>query len=170
MDVKNAFLNGYLNEEAYVEQPKGFQDPHFPDHVFKLRKALYGLKQAPRAWYERLTTFLLEHGFQWGTVDKTLFIKQDKKNIVIAQVYVDDIIFGSTLEILSDKFAQKMASEFEMSMIGELSFFLGLQIKQTSSGIFISQPKYARELLKKIWHVIVEKCKDSHKHNCQNQS
>ena len=75
MDVKSAFLNSFLNEEVYVEQPKGFQDPHFPNHAFKLQKALYGLKQEPRAWYERLTVFLIEHGFQRGSVDKTLFIQ-----------------------------------------------------------------------------------------------
>ena len=84
MDVKSAFLNGFLNEEVHVEQLKGFIDPHFPNYVFKLQKALYGLKQAPRAWYERLTVFLVEHGFQRGSVDKTLFIQQDKQNILIA--------------------------------------------------------------------------------------
>ena len=93
--------------------------------------------------------FLIELGFQRGRVAKTLFIEQDKKNILIAQVYIDDIVFSSTSEFLSNKFAKKMASEFEMSMVGELSFFLGLQIKQTAFGIFVSQPKYARELLKK---------------------
>ena len=139
----------FLNEEVYFEQPKGFIDPHFPNHVFKLQKALYGLKQAPRAWYERLTVFLVQYGFQRGTVDKTLFIQQDKQNILIAQVYVAEIVFGLTSESLSDKFAKKMCSEFEISMVGELTFFLGLQIKQTAFGIFVSQPKYAQELPKK---------------------
>ena len=91
MDVKSAFLNGVLNEEVYVEQPKGFEDPHFPNHVYKLKKALYGLKQAPRAWYERLTTFFVEKGYKRGGVDKTLFIKSFKSGITIAQIYVDDI-------------------------------------------------------------------------------
>ena len=84
MDVKSAFLNRYLKEEVYVEQSKGFQNPHYPDHVFKLNKALYGLKQAPRVWYEKLTTFSLENAFKRGSVDKTLFIKREKKDILIA--------------------------------------------------------------------------------------
>ena len=77
MDVKSAFLNGYLNKEVYVEQPKGFVDPNYPEHVYKLRKALYGLKQAPRAWYERLTEFLIHHGYHKAGIDKTLFVKND---------------------------------------------------------------------------------------------
>ena len=84
MDMKSAFLNGFLNEEVFVEQPKGFQDPHFPDHVFRLKKALYGLKQASRAWYDRLTTYLLDHGFKQGQADRTLFVKRDKKSLLVA--------------------------------------------------------------------------------------
>ena len=87
MDMKSAFLNGFLNEEVFVEQPKGFQDPHFPDHVLRLKKALYGLKQAPRAWYDRLTTYLLDHGFKRGQVGRTLFVKRDEKSLLVAQVY-----------------------------------------------------------------------------------
>ena len=102
MNVKSAFLNDILHEEAYVEQPKGFEDPKHPDHVYKLKKALYGLKQAPRAWYERLTTFLLEFGLTRGGADKTLFIKKEFKNIFIAQIYVDDIVFGSCLHSRSE--------------------------------------------------------------------
>jgi len=93
MDVKSAFLNGILQEEVYVEQPKGFQDPHHPHHVYKLKKTLYGLKQAPRAWYERLTTYLLAKGFTRGQADRTLFIRQQGTHKLIAQIYVDDIIF-----------------------------------------------------------------------------
>ena len=149
MDVKSAFLNGILNEEVYVEQPKGFEDPYYPHHVFKLKKALYGLKQAPRAWYERLTQFLLDKGYQRGGVDKTLFIKRMKADIVIAQIYVDDIVFGSTSKRMTDEFVECMKNEFEMSMVGELNYFLGLQVKQCKEGIFISQSKYARNLVKR---------------------
>ncbi|KAK8674769.1 hypothetical protein V6N13_032872 [Hibiscus sabdariffa] len=149
MDVKSAFLNGFINEEVYVEQPPGFEDPKFPNHVFKLSKALYGLKQAPRAWYERLSNFLVEKGFNKGNVDTTLFIKNDGKDILVVQIYVDDIIFGSTNELLCQDFAKLMQGEFEMSMMGELSFFLGLQIKQSKDGIFINQAKYIKEKLKK---------------------
>ncbi|KAM1568800.1 hypothetical protein ACFX10_033989 [Malus domestica] len=100
MDVKTAFLYGYLNEEVYVEQPKGFEDPHKPNGVYKLIKALCGLKQAPRAWYDRLSSHLLTHGYTCGSVDNTLFLKNVKAHVVIAQVYVDDIIVGSTSDLL----------------------------------------------------------------------
>ncbi|KAG9457652.1 hypothetical protein H6P81_002160 [Aristolochia fimbriata] len=149
MDVKSAFLNGYLAEEVYVEQPKGFVDPHHPDHVFHLTKALYGLKQAPRAWYDRLTTFLCSKGFVRGSVYKTLFIKKDGTVLTIAQVYVDDIVFGSTDISTQKQFVRLMQEEFEMSLVGELSYFLGFQIKQKNEGIFVSQEKYARNLAKK---------------------
>ena len=84
MDVKCAFLNGYLSEEVFVEQPKGFEDPHFPNHVLRLKKALYGLKQAPRAWYDRLTHYLLEGGFKRGYADRTLFVKNDENYLIVA--------------------------------------------------------------------------------------
>ena len=129
MDVKSTFLNGILNEEVYVEQPKGFEDLHYLHHVFKLKKALYGLKQAPQAWYERLINFLIEKGYERGGVDKTLFIKKDKYGIIIAQIYVDDIVFGSTSMSMLDVFVNQMKNEFEMSMVGELTYFLGLQVK-----------------------------------------
>jgi hypothetical protein len=96
MDVKNAFLNGYINEEVYVEQPSSFEDEKKPNHVYKLKKALYGLKQAPRAWYERLRDFLLFKGFIMGKVDTTLFTKNFGKDLFVLQIYIDDIIFGST--------------------------------------------------------------------------
>jgi len=149
MDVKSAFLNGIIQEEVYVEQPKGFQDPHHPHHVYKLKKALYGLKQAPRAWYERLTTYLLTKGFTRRQADRTLFIRNQGTHKLIAQIYVDDIIFGATLDSLAHEFAEEMKQEFEMSMIGELNYFLGLQVKQTIEGIFISQSKYAKDLVKR---------------------
>jgi hypothetical protein len=143
MDVKSAFLNGVLQEEVYVEQPKGFQDPHHPHHVYKLKKALYGLKQAPRAWYERLTTYLLAKGFTRGQANRTLFIRQQGTHKLIAQIYVDDIIFGATLDSLAHEFSEEMKQEFEMN------YFLGLEVKQTVEGIFISQSKYARDLVKR---------------------
>jgi hypothetical protein len=139
MDVKSAFLNGFINELLYVEQPPRFKDPRYPNHVYRLSKALYGLKQAPRAWYERLRDFLIEKGFTIGKVDTTLFAKKFNGEIFICQVYVDDIIFGSTNEEYCKEFGELMSKEFEMSMIGELTFFLGFQVKQMREGIFISQ-------------------------------
>ncbi|KAG2404657.1 Retrovirus-related Pol polyprotein from transposon RE1 Retro element 1 [Vigna angularis] len=158
MDVKSAFLNGFIKEEVYVSQPPGFEDFKYPNHVYKLKKALYGLKQAHRSWYERLSTFLIENDFSRGKVDSTLFIKKVGKHILIVQVYVDDIIFGSTNDSLCEGFAQIMQGEFEMSMIGELTFFLGLQIKQTDGGTFVSQTKYCREVLKKFG---MDTCKEA---------
>jgi len=149
MDVKSAFLNGYLKEEVFVKQPPGFESTEFPDHVFKLDKALYGLKQAPRAWYERLSLFLMENNFKRGKIDSSLFLKFKGEHLLIVQIYVDDIIFGATNENLCDEFSKLMCSEFEMSMMGELNFFLGLQIKQSPNGIMIHQQKYILELLKK---------------------
>ena len=149
MDVKSAFLNGKLDEEVYVEQPPSFVDPKFPNHVYKLDKALYGLKQEPRAWYETLSKFLLENGFTRGTIDKTLFFRKIKGDFLLVQVYVDDIIFGSTNEKLCAKFSKLMQSKYQMSMMGELNYFLGLQVKQTKTGIFINQSKYIKDLLKR---------------------
>ncbi|GKB36639.1 putative ribonuclease H-like domain-containing protein, partial [Tanacetum coccineum] len=200
MDVKSAFLYGKIEEEVYVYQPPGFEDPHFLDKVYKVDKALYGLHQAPRAWYETLSTYLLDNGFHKGQIDKTLFIKRHKDDVLLVQVkqksdgifisqdkyvteilkkfdfalvktestpietnkalvkdeeaedvdvYVDDIIFGSTKKQMSNEFETLMHDKFQMSSMGELSFFLGLQIKQKSDGIFISQDKYVAEILKK---------------------
>jgi len=149
MDVKSAFLNDFIQEEVYIAQPFGFENLDKPNHVFKLKKALYGLKQAPRAWYERLSKFLLEKDFSRGKVDTTLFIKRKFNNILLVQIYVDDIIFGSTNGSLCKEFSHDMQSEFEMSMMGELNFFLGLQIKQTKNGIFFNQSKYYKELVHK---------------------
>ncbi|CAJ2642238.1 unnamed protein product [Trifolium pratense] len=149
MDVKSAFLNGFISEEVYVKQPPGFEDVSNPEHVFKLKKSLYGLKQAPRAWYDRLSNFLLEKGFEKGKVDCTLFRKTTKEDILIIQIYVDDIIFGSTNASLCKNFSKIMQDEFEMSMMGELKFFLGIQINQKKEGTYVHQSKYTKELLKK---------------------
>jgi hypothetical protein len=129
MDVKSAFLNGYINEEVYIEQPPGFKDYKKPNHVYKLKKTLYDLKQAPRAWYERLREFLFSKRFIIEKVDTTLFSKKIAKDLFVLQIYVDDIIFGSTNQDYCGKFGKMMANKFEMSMIGELSYFLGLPIK-----------------------------------------
>jgi hypothetical protein len=143
------FLAGDLSEEVYMEQPEGFNLSDNPDLVCKLKKALYGLKQAPRAWYHRLDTYLKDKGFKRGTTDNNLYIKIEDNELLIILVYVDDIIFGCNKDSLVQWFSSAMESEFEMSMIGELSFFLGLQITQRSNGIFISQGKYLREMLKR---------------------
>ena len=149
MDVKIAFLNGLLKEDVYMAQPKGFIDPHFPDHVLYLKKTLYGLKQAPRAWYDRLTQYLVSHGFTRGKTNQTFFIRKEDGELIFVQVYVDDIMFRSTKNELAHGFSKLMQAEFEMSMIRELTHFLMLQIRQQDSGIFLSQSKYAKNLVKK---------------------
>nr|GEY20128.1 retrovirus-related Pol polyprotein from transposon TNT 1-94 [Tanacetum cinerariifolium] len=149
MDVKTAFLHSPLKEEVYVNQPDGFVDPDHPDKVYQLKKALYGLKQAQRAWYDELSKFLLSKGFTKGSIDPTLFITKHRGDILLVQIYVDDIIFGSTNLNLSKQFEKLLHSKFEMSMMGKLKFFLGIKIHQSPHGIFINQAKYAQEILKK---------------------
>ncbi|GJS68396.1 retrovirus-related pol polyprotein from transposon TNT 1-94 [Tanacetum coccineum] len=149
MDVKSVFLNGKVNEEVYVKQPPGFESSEFPDYVCKLDKALYGMKQAPRAWYETLSTSLIQNNFVNGRRDNTLFIYRSKEEVLLVQVYVDDIIFGSTSYKLCKQFEKLMTKKFHMSMMRELTYFLGLQIKQDDKGISICQEQYARNLLKK---------------------
>jgi hypothetical protein len=149
MDVKSAFLNGPIKEEVYFEQPPGFEDSEYPSHVYKLSKALYGLKQAPIAWYECLRDFLTTNGFKVGKANHTLFTKTIAKDLFICQIYVDDIIFGSTNKSSCEEFSRIMIQKFEMSMIGELKYFLGFQIKQLEEDTFICQTKYIQDILKK---------------------
>ena len=157
-DVKSSFLNGLINEEVYVEQPSGFEDHQHPNHVYKLKKALYGFKQPPRQWYERLNNSLLSNGYERRMIDKTLFIKKSNSEIILVQIYVDDIIFCATKDNLCEEFVAAMQGEFEMSMMGELSFFLGLQVKKSKDGIFLCQSKYCKEILKKFE---MESCKEA---------
>nr|GEX84607.1 hypothetical protein [Tanacetum cinerariifolium] len=149
MDMKMAFRNGPLKEEVYVAQPDGFVDPDHPEKVYRLRKALYGLKQAPRAWYDELSKFLILKGFTDGTIDPTLFTIRYRDDILLVQIYVDDIIFGSTNRKYTKRFEKLMHSRFEMSLMGEMKFLLGLQIHQSPHGIFINQAKYALEIFHK---------------------
>nr|GEW44424.1 hypothetical protein [Tanacetum cinerariifolium] len=147
MDVKTTFLYGPLKEEVYVNQTDSFVDPYHPGKVYRLKKALYGLKQASRAWYDELSNFLVSKGFSKGSIDPTLFITKHGEDILLVQIYVDDIIFSFTNPKLSKQFEKLMHSKFEMSMMGELKFFLGIQIHQSLYGILINQAKYAQEIL-----------------------
>nr|GEV50153.1 retrovirus-related Pol polyprotein from transposon TNT 1-94 [Tanacetum cinerariifolium] len=148
-EVKTTFLNGNLKEEVYVSQSDGFVDQDNPNHVYKLKKALYGLKQALRAWYDMLSSFLISQDFSKGSVDLTLFIPRNGNDLLLVQIYVDDIIFAASTFELCDLFANMMCSKIKMSMMGRISFFLGLQISQSPRGIFINQSKYVVESLKK---------------------
>ncbi|GJU11404.1 retrovirus-related pol polyprotein from transposon TNT 1-94 [Tanacetum coccineum] len=149
MDVKTDFLDGQLKEEVYVSQPNGFVDPDHPEKVYRFRKALYGLKQASRAWYDELLTFLISKVFTKGTIDPNLFTIRYGEDILLVQIYADDIIFGSTNPKFSKKFEKIVHIRFELSLMGEMKLFLGLQIHQSLRGIFKNQSKYALEILKK---------------------
>ncbi|KAD4385770.1 hypothetical protein E3N88_25939 [Mikania micrantha] len=147
MDVKSAFLHGVINETVYVSQSPGSEDPLHRDQVYKLDKALYGLHQVPRAWYETLSTHFLNNGFRRGVIDCTLFIRGKDGDLLLVQVYVDDIIFDSTNDGTCKEFEKVMKEKFEMSSMGEMKFFLGLQVDQSEAGIFIHQTKYVGDIL-----------------------
>jgi hypothetical protein len=149
MEAKSSFLNGPIKEEVYVEQPPGFEDDRYPDHVYRLTKAHYGLKQAPRAWYEFLRDFLISNAFKVGKVVPALFTKTCNGDLFVCQIYVDGIIFGSTNQKSCEEFSRVMMQKFEMSMMGELNYFLRFQVKQLKEGTFISQMKYTQGLLKR---------------------
>jgi hypothetical protein len=149
IDVKSAFLNAVLEEDVYVRQPLGFESEKYPHRVYKLRKALYVLTQAPRAWYGRFRGFLFERGFEMGKVEQTLFLLRQGRDILIVQVYVDDIVFAGSSNSLFARFAKDMSREFEMSMMGELQFFLGLQIKQSKEGTFVHHANYTKDIVRK---------------------
>nr|GEW59614.1 copia protein [Tanacetum cinerariifolium] len=137
------------SEGIFTDSSYDDEGPKFPNKVYKVVKALYRLHQAPRAWYTTFSTFLEKSRYKRGAVDKTLFIKQDKKDIMLVQVYVDDINFSSTKKSWCNEFEELMKNRFQMSSMRKLTFFLGLQVKQKEDGIFISQDKYVAKILKK---------------------
>ena len=137
MDVKSAFLNRELKEEVYLQQPPGFESQEFPNHYYKLEKAVYGLKQALRAWYETLSEFLVMSGYKRGVIDPTLFRKANGNHLMLDQIYVDDIIFGSTDQGMVNDFAKLMTSKFQMSMNREINFFLGLQVVTSRNQVLL---------------------------------
>lgn len=148
MDVKSAFLNGILEEEVCIEQLDRFSLFEDKDMLCKLHKALYGLKQALRAWYERLHAHLIKIGFQCTKEDSNIYLKTNGDKVLIDEVFLDDIIFGGD-DGLCMAFSEEMKKEFEMSLIGGIKFFIGLQVQQLDDGIFICQSKYVKEVLKK---------------------
>src|SRR5713101_3516185 len=148
MDVKTAFLNGVIEEEVYIEQPQGFEVEDKKTHVCKLNKALYGLKQAPRAWYGRINSFLSSMGFTKNKADPNLYLKVVEDELVILLLYVDDLsLTGNEKQIMEIK--NKLAEEFEMKDLGLMHYFLGLEVWQSSEGIFLNQGKYVVEILKR---------------------
>ena len=149
LDVKSAFLNGFLEEEIYVEQPEGFVAKGEENKALLLKKALYGLKQAPRAWYSRIDNFLLKMGFNKSLSEATLYVKTRDCDKIIVSIYVDDLLVtGSNFELVKE-FKVQMFESFEMTDLGEMAYFLGMEIDQNAGGIFIGQQKYANKVLKK---------------------
>ena len=149
MDVKSAFLNGVLMEEVYVEQPLGYEKKGQEHKVCKLKKALYGLKQAQRAWYSRIDSYLLENGFEKCEGEPTLYIKEKDGKLLIVVLYVDDLIFTGNDDYLVENFKTVMKDEFEMTDMGLLRYFLGIEVEQNEKGIFISQAKYVNQVLER---------------------
>jgi hypothetical protein len=147
-DVKTAFLNGHLQEEVYVVQPPGFEIGGQEEKVYKLQKALYGLKQAPRAWYSRIDKFFIENGYERSLNEPTMYVKQsEKKEILVICIYVDDIIYTGSSQTLIKEFRKHMMEEFNMTDIGSLNYFRGFEVTQKMDGSFLSQKKYAKDLL-----------------------
>jgi hypothetical protein len=150
LDVKSAFLHGELTEAVYVQQPQGFEIKGEEGKVYKLRKALYGLKQAPRAWYSRIENYFLKEGFEKCDFEHTLFIKAGAGGtFLIVSLYVDDLIFTGNCEHMFVKFKESMKNEFDMSDLGKMRYFLGVEVLQCTEGVYISQKKFAAELLEK---------------------
>ncbi|KZV54961.1 hypothetical protein F511_37851 [Dorcoceras hygrometricum] len=150
LDVKSAFLHGDLKEEVFIDQPPGYVQIGFEHQVCKLKKALYGLKQAPRAWYNRIETYFLKEGFRKCPYEYNLFIKlEDGGKMLLVCLYVDDLIYTGNDRSLSEYFKTSMMTEFEMSDLGKMHYFLGLEVAQSTAGIFISQKKYVHDILSK---------------------
>ncbi|KAK4385580.1 Retrovirus-related Pol polyprotein from transposon RE2 [Sesamum angolense] len=156
MDVKSAFLNGYIDEEIYVEQPQGFIAKGSEEKVLRLKKALYGLKQAPRAWYSRIDKYFIDRGFRRSLSEPTLYIKSQGNDTLIISLYVDDLIYTGNNEKMIQDFKENMMKTFEMRDLGIMHFFLGIEINQEKEEIFICQRKYTETLLKKFK---MESCK-----------
>jgi hypothetical protein len=156
LDVQNAFLQGYLDEEVYMQQPPGFEDSTRPKYVCKLDKALYGFKQAPRAWYSRLSAKLMKLGFQASKADTSLFFYNKGDATIFVLVYVDDIIVASSTEKATAALLQDLKAEFALKDLGELHYFLGIEVNKVRDGITLTHEKYGTDLLKR---VNMAKCK-----------
>ena len=149
LDVKSAFLHEKLEEEVFIEHPEGFIKKEKEDKVYRLKKALYNLKQAPRAWYNKIEAYFIREGFEKCSSEHTLFTKKEGGNILIVSLYVDDLIFTVGNKSMCDKFKSSMMREFDMSDLGMMRYFLGIEVIQNEAGIFICQIRYAQEILER---------------------
>jgi histone deacetylase 1/2 len=150
LDVKNAFLHGVLEEEVYMKQPPGYENRSTPHFLCKLDKALYGLKQAPRAWYSRLSSKLIALGFFASKSDASLFIYRKRNITIFMLIYVDDIIVASSSQAATDALLKDLSQEFALKDLGDLSFFLGVEVQKVDNGIVLSQSKYAHDILERV--------------------
>ena len=150
LDVKSAFLHGKINEEVFVDQPPGYEQKGHESKVYRLKKALYGLKQAPRAWYSRIEAYFIKEGFTKCPYEHTLFIKTaGGGKILIVCLYVDDLIFTGNDQLMLEQLKKSMMIELDMTNLGRMRYFLGIEVLQRTYGIFISQRKYAQEVLER---------------------
>ena len=149
LDVKSTFLHGELKEDVFVEQPQGYEIARKKNMVYKLQKALYGLKQAPRAWFSLIEAYIVKEGCVNSSSEQTLFIKQKGGKILIASIYVDDLLLTSNDEELLNQFKRSMMDEFDMIDLGKMRYFLGIEVMQKTDGILICQRKYAAELIER---------------------
>ncbi|MCI04473.1 copia-type polyprotein, partial [Trifolium medium] len=150
LDVKSAFLHGELNETVYIEQPLGYVKKGKEDHVYRLHKALYGLKQTPRAWYSKIEKYFIREGFEKCPHEHTLFVKKDgNNNWLIISLYVDDLIFTVNNNDMVKTFKISMMSTFDMTDLGKMRHFLGIEVIQNDQGIFVCQQRYAQEILER---------------------
>ncbi|GLU01768.1 hypothetical protein SLE2022_190540 [Rubroshorea leprosula] len=149
LDVKSAFLKGELKEEIYVEQPDGYVKKGAEHKVYLLKKALYGLKQAPRAWYGKIDNHLLSLGFEKSIEEATLYVKEKGADLIIVSIYVDDLLVTGSCEAMVRNFKADMMKMFEMNDLGKMSYFLTIEVQQSSQGVFICQRKYATQILNK---------------------
>jgi histone deacetylase 1/2 len=151
LDVQNAFLHGILEEEVYMRQPPGYIDKSCPNYVCKLDKALYGLKQAPRSWYARLRAKLMALGFIPSKADTSLFYFNKHGIVVFVLIYVDDIIVASSMPSATSGLLHSLKQDFALKDLGELHYFLGIEVNKVADGLVLTQDKYASDLLKKVW-------------------
>ncbi|GKV50770.1 hypothetical protein SLEP1_g57465 [Rubroshorea leprosula] len=147
LDVKNAFLHGKLKEEVYMTQPPGFEDASHPEYVCKLNKSIYGLKQAPRAWFDTFTLQLLKLGFHCSQADSSLFVLHHGQDVALLLLYVDDIVLSASSQFLLQQIIDHLGSQFDLKDLGPLNYFLGIEVTEFSGGIFLSQAKYAKDIL-----------------------
>ena len=150
LDVQNTFLHGVLEEDVYTRQPPGYEDSSLTNYICKLDKAIYGLKQAPRAWYAKLSSKLLALGFKSSKADMSLFFYNEGGVTVFVLIYVDDIIVASSTQRATEALLQNLKEAFALKDLGDLHYFLGIEVSKVRDGILLTQEKYASDILRRV--------------------